>query len=357
MKPCSPTTVAGIVVYGAGAIGLTLASSMIQAGHAVTIVARGKTLELLRTQGFSLQLPDGGVNVHPPHSFDAVLELTTHRSYDYVFVTVKSQGVLDIAEKLAPSIAKQTRVVFAANGVPYWFSYRQPVIEEALPNTDNRDRLFSAVAPQQIIGSVVSFNAAVIQPGIVRLNAGKTLLIGEIADGDAPGLDSTTRLTQGPISIEVTTNIRRALWHKLTVNASINPASVIFQKPIDELLTSPISRELVTHVMQEVYQLGQRLGVCIEGDFNISRFLDSFAAQRRGAYTSMYHDFQAQRPLELERIIDTVVYLAELPRINIAIPALKSLREQLLAEVIKLRTLDGRPNALHINEPVSGLKR
>lgn len=331
----SPTqsTRSSVAIYGAGAIGLTLASELITAGHTVTVVARGKSYEQISAQGIELRFPDRATDRHSPSTFNCINSSSGRGAAQaHIFVTVKSQDTIEACANLSKLslLADDTNVIIAANGVPFWLSHKQPKIESLLPNTDNRDKLFASVPANQIVGGVISFNATLLEPGVVQLNAGNTITLGEISDKNSERIGTLQSLfTEGKISVKQSANIRRDVWHKLLVNISINPASVVYQKPIDELLDNQESRQVIAGVMREVHALGVILGVCEEDDFNIEAFLTTFAEQRKGSFTSMYNDYRASRPLEFDRIVGTVLYLASLPRINLPVPHLTLLSQHL----------------------------
>ena len=47
------------IVYGAGAIGGVIGGRLFQAGHGVTLIARGDHLRALQGDGLTLATPDG----------------------------------------------------------------------------------------------------------------------------------------------------------------------------------------------------------------------------------------------------------------------------------------------------------
>jgi 2-dehydropantoate 2-reductase len=74
-------------IYGAGAIGGWLGVALAQAGHTVSLVARGETLRALQTQGLRMRRTDGTLAQVPvtAHSDPAALGVQ-----DLVVIAVKA---------------------------------------------------------------------------------------------------------------------------------------------------------------------------------------------------------------------------------------------------------------------------
>ena len=90
-----------ILVIGAGAVGIGIASSMLSQNAKVSVYATGKTAEAIKENGI------GRIGLFKHYSFDKN-ELTVYENYneipensfDYVFITSKTTANSDIAEKL-----------------------------------------------------------------------------------------------------------------------------------------------------------------------------------------------------------------------------------------------------------------
>jgi 2-dehydropantoate 2-reductase len=101
-------------VLGAGAIGCAIGGRLHQAGHDVTLIARGAQLEALRSGGLTLQTPDG----------DATLDVPAVGSPgeagiapgDVVILATKSQDTVAALDGLA-AVAPDAVVVCAQNGI------------------------------------------------------------------------------------------------------------------------------------------------------------------------------------------------------------------------------------------------
>jgi len=106
-----------ICVYGAGAIGGLMAAWLARSGHEVSVVARGAQLDAIRRSGLRVQ------SKGKTETFNVKAESDPARlgPQDYVLVTVKAQSLTGVADTIAPLLGKDTSVVTAMNGVPWWF--------------------------------------------------------------------------------------------------------------------------------------------------------------------------------------------------------------------------------------------
>ena len=108
-----------VCVFGAGAIGGSLAARLSNSGTEVSVVARGDHLTAIRQNGLTLILPERKVHVHIAASSDP----RDLGPQDAVFVTVKAPALPDVAATIAPLLRADTPVVFCMNGVPWWYFY------------------------------------------------------------------------------------------------------------------------------------------------------------------------------------------------------------------------------------------
>ena len=104
-------------IYGAGAIGGTIAAYLTRTDATVSVVARGETLAALKMHGLRL-ISDGQiVKAHVRVSADPS-ELGPQ---DYLIIAVKAPSLPEIASRIGPLLGPRTAVVTAMNGVPWWF--------------------------------------------------------------------------------------------------------------------------------------------------------------------------------------------------------------------------------------------
>ena len=100
------------LVVGAGAVGGIASARLVQAGHAVTVVARGAHLDAIRSRGLT---------VHSPRGTDVVrMAATDHPVVDaetIVLSCVKTQDVPTALRELALVAPASTPIVCVTNGI------------------------------------------------------------------------------------------------------------------------------------------------------------------------------------------------------------------------------------------------
>ncbi|RJF95204.1 ketopantoate reductase family protein [Noviherbaspirillum saxi] len=299
-----------IAVVGAGAIGGYLAVRLANAGHCVSVVQRGQTLQAIRDRGMVLH--EGGTTLvaHVP----AAARCGDLDKQDIVFLTVKATGLRAVAPDLALLLAPHTRIVPVLNGIPWWYS------RDALPILDPDNGIANAIPHARIIGCVAHVSAQMAEPGVVRCIAPGKLVLGEPGGGLSQALhDAASLLAQAGIAVCASDDIRQEIWTKLIGNLAFNPISALTGARMDEIFASPELIGLARQVMLEGMAIGQATGIHFPVD--VDRRLD-MARAIGAAKLSMLQDLEAGRALEVDAIVTAVVKLAAQHRI--AAPTLKT---------------------------------
>ncbi|MGH8707881.1 MAG: ketopantoate reductase family protein, partial [Burkholderiales bacterium] len=107
-----------ICIFGAGAVGGHFAAQLAAAGHEVSVVTRGAHLEAIRKNGLTLLKGERRV-VAQVRAAERAADLGRP---DYVLVTLKASGLGALAEGIGPLLGPDTAVVFAQNGIPWWYA-------------------------------------------------------------------------------------------------------------------------------------------------------------------------------------------------------------------------------------------
>ena len=292
-----------ICVYGAGAIGGLIAAWLSRSGHDVSVVARGAQLEAIRKQG--LRVRDGANG-----RIEAFKVGTSPAgAQDYVIVAVKAQNLTEI--RLAELLGRDTSIVTAMNGVPWWFFDRLQFGggKHRLETLDPGGKLSRAMPTERIVGCVVHLAASTPEPGLISHNMGKRLVIGE------PGGRNTDRtkrlaeaLTGAGFETVATDAIEKEFWVKLLGNVSFNPVSALTVSTADRLIEDPLIKAYMVGIMREVLAIGRAVGVDAaidpEARIDMARTLGKFK-------TSTLQDLEAGKPLEVDGLLAGTLEIAE----------------------------------------------
>src|ERR1700687_2778930 len=106
-----------ICIFGAGAVGSHFAVRLALAGHNVSCVMRGPHLEAVRAKGLTLRVGETEFSARMRASDDPA----ALGPQDLVISTLKATGVSSLATGLRPLLRDGAAVVFAQNGIPWWY--------------------------------------------------------------------------------------------------------------------------------------------------------------------------------------------------------------------------------------------
>src|SRR5580704_8162873 len=141
-------------IFGAGAVGGHIAARLGAAGAAVAAVARGAQLAAIRERGITLHIKDERYHARI-RATDRPEELGKQ---DLVIVTVKSSVLPEMAALIATLVGPETSVVFAMNGIPWWYLYRTETTAPApdLSRLDPQGALAREIGLERVIGCMIN---------------------------------------------------------------------------------------------------------------------------------------------------------------------------------------------------------
>jgi 2-dehydropantoate 2-reductase len=295
-----------IAIVGAGAIGGYLGVKLAQSGVDVTFIARGENLKAIKANGMKLLLEDGS-EIHAKNvKASSIDEATPH---DYVFLTMKSHQVAPVANDIQKLCGPNSAVVTMQNGVPWWYFYNLAGEFQGtqLNSVDPESKVWNAIGPERVIGSVVYPAAELVAPGVVKLIEGNRFTLGEPSGEKS---ERVTQLAQAMIAAgfktPVSNDIRSELWVKLWGNLTFNPVSALTHATLEDICKFPLSRAVAEQMMKEAQLVGERVGV----QFKIPIEKRIAGAQAVGAHkTSMLQDIEQGKAPELEALLGSVVEL------------------------------------------------
>ncbi len=304
--PLSPR----ICIVGAGAIGGLFGVRMAQAGAQVSVLARGATLQAIRSQGWTLQHDGTASTVHVAASDDAA----ALGPQDVVLTAVKAFALPGVAAQVAAMLGPRTVVVPALNGVPWWFT--DPAaglpVRAPLARLDPDGELARHLPVARVIGGVVYPACSTPAPGVAKLHSGSRVVFGEA--GRPAGSPASQRLQdwvallqRAGFEAEASGDIRTEAWKKLLGNACFNPVSLLTGSPTDRMIDDPEVYALFVAMMGEVLAVGRAMGVdaAIEPPARLA-----ITRKLGNVKTSMLQDAEAGRPVEIDAILGAVADIA-----------------------------------------------
>jgi 2-dehydropantoate 2-reductase len=290
-----------IAVFGAGAVGGFLAAHLARAGRDVSVIARGAQLDAIRADGLTLELPH--------ETFDVALEASddprTVGPVDLVLVTVKTTANPAIAAAMAPLLHDGTAVVFAQNGVFWWYGLGfDPGVPVDAARLDPEGRLAATLGPDRALGLVIYSPNEVIAPGRIRCTVsdsrfhlgGPDRAAGQVARAAAALGDAGFRL-------EVPADIRAAMWQKLVLNLCTSPLSTLTRATEAGLESLPGMIEVGRGMVRDGLAVAAAHGF---RDLGIDPEKLVAPGLRTPHRPSMLQDLERGRPLEIDSLLAIV---------------------------------------------------
>jgi 2-dehydropantoate 2-reductase len=302
-------------IVGAGAIGGFLGVRLAEAGHEVSLVARGAHLAAMQTGGLSLRSKKESLTlrVNASDSVDAF------GPQDAVFIALKAHSIAGMLPRLAPLMHEQTVVVPAINGIPWWYFYKEGgrFDGEAVGCIDPGGAMLRSLDCGRILGCVVQVAAEVVAPGVIEHAAGRRFILGEPGGSLSERAEYVSAaLVQAGLDAPLSPRIRDDVWTKLIGNLAFNPICALTAARMDQAMGNPAIVELTRTVMGE----GMRVGEAYGARFGMSIDERMQMAQRIGkSKVSMLQDLERGRPIESAAIVGAVCELGR--RAGIVTPA------------------------------------
>jgi 2-dehydropantoate 2-reductase len=308
-----------IAIYGAGAIGALLGAKLHLSGEDVTLIARGPHLKAMRESGITV-VENGEKYTAYPALAENPQEIGP---VDYLFITVKTNGLESIAKNIPFLCEENTAVVTAQNGIPWWYFYGigGEFNNTKLNSLDPNGIIESNIDNKRIIGCIVYPSAIITEPGVVTHIEGDRFSLGE-PDGSISNRckDLSLALIKSGFKSPIRPNLRNEIWVKLMGNIAMNPISMLTRGNLKDITEDKFIRKFARQVMVEAESVATALGVQMQ--VSVDQRLEG--ANSVGEHkTSMLQDYEQGRPIELESIIGSVVELAD--TLGIEVPSINTL--------------------------------
>ncbi|MDP3078074.1 ketopantoate reductase C-terminal domain-containing protein, partial [Bradyrhizobium sp.] len=181
---------------------------------------------------------------------------------DVVISTLKANSLGSLVTGLPPLLRDHTAVVFAQNGIPWWYDIglAADVPAPELGFLDPGGQLRSMVSPERIIGGVVFSSNEVVAPGVVaNLSPDRNmLLIGECNDHGSARIERLRAdLTEAAIQSPPVTSIRETIWTKLLTNMSMSVLCLLTGQTARGVRDEPDLQDIIPRLLDEANAVAQ----------------------------------------------------------------------------------------------------
>ena len=308
-----------ICVFGAGAIGGYIGCCLSKAGANVSLIARGPHKEAIEKNGLTLITGNSSDNFNLKVT-ENPKELETQ---DYIIIGVKAHAIAGIVENLKPLLNKNTSILSAVNGIPWWYFYKansNTILENThVDSVDPDGIIWKNINPERALGCVVYPACEIEKPGVIKHIEGNRFSLGEPSGINTDRLKILSDLfIKGGLKAPQKKNLRDEIWIKLWGNCSFNPISAITGASLDVIGNDPSSRLLIKEMMEECQRVGKAIGVNFS--VTIEKRIDG-ASSIIGHKPSTRQDIEMKRPLEIDPIMSAIIEIGT--KLNIPTPMLK----------------------------------
>ena len=220
-----------ILIVGAGATGGYFGARLAQAGRDVTFLVRERRFKQLQENGLVLRTPQGIEKLQPQLAQAGSL----NGVYDLIILTVKSFGLAQAMDDIAPAVGEQTLIMPILNGMRHIDTLR--------------DRFGN-----KVIGGLVKINATLGEQGeVVQMTALHQIYYGALdGDNDARLQRVDEALRAASVDTIFSDNITGELWEKWLLLSTLGAVCCLARGDTQQVLTSEGGEALLRGLFSEV---------------------------------------------------------------------------------------------------------
>lgn len=279
-----------IAVMGSGGVGGLIGARLAHVGCEVCFIARGEHLQAMRSRGLTIENASQG-DIHVP-DVQVSDDPAAFGTVDLVLIAVKLRDTAAAAKAVRPLVGAHTAVLSLQNGVT------------------KDDLLRPEFGEAALMGGVTYCATRIARPGVIhQTGAMQRVVIGEYDGRRSERAQALLDwLLRAGLAAELSTDVRRTLWEKFVLLVALSSVTATMRVTIGPVLRNPQTREFFHEILRETVAVGRSLGVNLPADYAEERlrFADSVPQDMT---SSLHHDLEAGRPLEVEWLAGAVVEL------------------------------------------------
>lgn len=296
-----------VLVIGAGAVGIGLATSVASQGANVSIYARGKTANAIRENGIERTGLFENYKIDNVQVYEDYTEIPRD-NFDYIFITSKTTANNDISDNLKDhkDILKDNgKIIVFQNG----FGNDEPYLRYFTKKQVFTARVITGFTrPERHISEVTVYT--------------EPILIGSLQNEDPSQLQEVAdMITSSGIKCEITDEVDKHLWAKMLYNCTLNPLGAILDVTYGELTESQYTIDIMNSIIDEIFEVINASPYETLWD-NADEYRDIFYSKlvpdTYNHYSSTHQDIQSKIKTEIDSLNGKVIQLGEANNIDVS---------------------------------------
>ncbi|HEY2336705.1 MAG TPA: 2-dehydropantoate 2-reductase [Burkholderiales bacterium] len=279
-----------IACMGSGGVGGYFGGRLLQGGHEVTFIARGRHLAAMKANGLRLNSTHG----------DALLKVRAVEQpaeiggpVDVVMFGVKLWDTEGAATQIKPIVGPETQVIPFQNGV------------------ESIERLRQFFPESSVMGGSAYIASRIAEPGVIEhIGQMARLQFGTLVPSQRPAAEKfLAACKESKLNAEIAEDIVAANWEKFVFLVALSTATAASRAPLGVIRGDPDLRWMMEQAMRETWAVGRARGVKLADDFVEKRmkFAETLPAEMKA---SMAHDLEAGNRLEAPWLCGAVARMA-----------------------------------------------
>ncbi|MBS0179864.1 MAG: 2-dehydropantoate 2-reductase [Nitrospira sp.] len=273
-----------IMMVGAGSVGGFFGAHLAKNNPNVSFLLRPRTLEAVKRNGLTIKSAKGNFTVHPPAASDP-RQLATP---DLIILAVKAYDLDEVMTQLEPVLMERTVILTLQNGI------------------DTEDRIISRLHRDCVVGGVAFIYSKIVEPGVIEHYKRGGVAIGELMGHKSERVSQIAEMfKQAGISCQLSEDIRKSKWEKMCWNCVFNPLTVVIDDKVAKALDHPEMAGVIRQIVGEVAAVSAAVKVPLAPD--MAEKVVKWTQELRDIHTSMYDDWKAKRPTEIDYLNGYIV--------------------------------------------------
>lgn len=299
-----------VLVMGSGGVGGYFGGRLAAAGNDVTFVARGAHLAAIQKDGLVLDSQIGNLTVKPAK---VTQDPAAAGAPEIVIFATKMTDAEGAARQLAPIARGGLTIITFQNGVE-----APEMVKRVLPSA-------------HVVPGVARIASHISRPGVIEQRSPFARLeFGEATGGSSPKLDAFHAACKAAgIDAVLSPDINRNVWLKFGMLAPFSGMTALTGRTAGPIRSNPKTRALIEAAVAEVIAVGSAAGGWLkpEDQAALMKVLDGNPPTMT---SSMSHDRQAGKPLEVDYLSGAVVRIGE--RLGVPTPTHRFIADALAVD-------------------------